>query len=202
MKLFYVPMTRALRPRWMLEEIGAPYELHRLDIAQREHKGHEYMALHALGRVPTLVDGTTTIFESAAIVAHLADKFPAADLAPPLGTPERAHYYQWLFYAMTEMDVEVVRYRRHTIRLPEPERVPAIAEEARGRYREAATGLARLVGDRPFVLGGRFQACDIIVASTIALAGMSGLMDGLPPSLAAYAARCTSRPAAQRALAD
>ncbi len=57
MKLYYAPKTRAGRVRWMLEELGVPYELHRLDLASGEHRTPEYLAVHPLGRVPALLDG-------------------------------------------------------------------------------------------------------------------------------------------------
>jgi glutathione S-transferase len=77
MKLYYARQTRASRARWMLEEIGEPYELVRLDLSKGEHKRPEYLKIHPHGAVPALVDGETSMFESAAICAYLADKLPA-----------------------------------------------------------------------------------------------------------------------------
>ena len=94
MKLYYAPQTRATRPRWMLEEIGAPYELVRLQLSKGEHKQPEYLKIHPHGAVPAYSDGEVTMFESAAICAYLADKFPDKRLAPPLGSPQRGLYYQ------------------------------------------------------------------------------------------------------------
>src|SRR5256885_9492904 len=99
MKLYYAPQTRATRPRWMLEEIGVPYELVRLQLSKGEHKQPEYLKIHPHGAVPAYSDGEVTMFESAAICAYLADKFPDKRLAPPLGSPQRGLYYQWLVYA-------------------------------------------------------------------------------------------------------
>ena len=84
LKLFYIPRMRASRVRWMLEELAEPYELARIDWAYA--RGEEYRrTVHPLGAVPALRDGETTIIESAAIIAYLADKFPEKRLAPPLG---------------------------------------------------------------------------------------------------------------------
>ncbi|MET0152909.1 MAG: glutathione S-transferase N-terminal domain-containing protein, partial [Candidatus Binatia bacterium] len=90
MKLYYARQTRASRARWMLEEIGEPYELVRLDLSKGEHKRPEYLKIHPHGAVPALVDGETAMFESAAICAYLADKFPAKGFAPPPTSAARA----------------------------------------------------------------------------------------------------------------
>src|SRR5947207_15156799 len=102
LKLFYVPQTRSFRPRWLLEELGVPYELVKMTAAQT--KTPEYLAVHPLGKVPALQDDGVTIFESAAIIAHLADKF---GLAPKAGTAQRGLYYQWIIFAMATLEPAV-----------------------------------------------------------------------------------------------
>jgi len=92
MKLYYSPQTRAGRPRWLLEEIGAPYEIASLDLKKGEHKQPEYMKIHPHGAVPALIDGDLALFESAAICMYLADKYPEKKLAPALGTPARGEH--------------------------------------------------------------------------------------------------------------
>ena len=101
LKLHYVPQTRAGRVRFVLEELGVPFELLRMEA--KDTKSPEYLKVNPLGHVPALVDGDTTVIESAAICMYLADKFPEKKLAPPPGTPERAAYYQWIVYAMVTM---------------------------------------------------------------------------------------------------
>src|SRR4029450_1324052 len=91
------------------EEIGEPFELARLDMSKKEHKAPEYMKIHPHGAVPALVDGDLVLIESAAIVAYLADKFPAAKLAPAVGTPERGRYYQWLFYTIGTLEPPLIQ---------------------------------------------------------------------------------------------
>jgi glutathione S-transferase len=88
MKLYYMPTTRAVRPRWLLEEMGIAYELVRVKITMT--KQPEYRELHPHRKVPVLVDGEVTIFESAAICAYLADKHLEMGFAPALDSPERA----------------------------------------------------------------------------------------------------------------
>jgi glutathione S-transferase len=83
MKLYFAPRTRAVRPRWLLEELGVPYELVKLDPSKQENKTPAFLALHPFGEIPVLVDGDVTLFESAAICLYLADRFPEKNLAPP-----------------------------------------------------------------------------------------------------------------------
>src|SRR5215469_17148172 len=92
-RLYYMPRTRSSRVLWMLEEIGAPYDL--TQIAGADRRSPEHRARHPLGRVPALelADGTT-MFESAAICLQLADLNPDAGLIPPVGSSDRALVYQ------------------------------------------------------------------------------------------------------------
>lgn len=92
MRLYYAPQTRAGRARWMLEQIGASYELVRLDLWAGEQRKPEYLNVNPNGTVPTLVHGDLVVYESAAIVQYLADEFPEKRLAPPIRTPAWGRY--------------------------------------------------------------------------------------------------------------
>ena len=110
-RLFYMPRTRSSRVLWLLAEIGAPYELTKL--APEERTSGEHLARHPLGRVPALeLDDGTVIFESAAICLQLADLHPDAGLIPPLGSAERGLVYQWVLFAMTELEAPLYRWIR------------------------------------------------------------------------------------------
>ena len=99
-ELFYFPRNASLAPHFMLEEIGAPFELRLVDRKSEGQKDPDYMKLNPMGRIPTLVDGELVLFESAAICLHLADMHPEAGLVPALGTAQRAHCYKWLMFLM------------------------------------------------------------------------------------------------------
>src|SRR6202035_6002295 len=100
MRLYHVPGSRSTRVLWMLEEIGAPYEL--TVMAREDRKSAAHISRHPLGRVPVVeFDDGRLLFESAAICIQLADLHPEADLIPPVGSPERGLVYQWSFFAMT-----------------------------------------------------------------------------------------------------
>jgi glutathione S-transferase len=201
MKLYYARMTRATRPRWMLEEIGTPYELVRLDLSKGDHKKPEYMKIHPHGAVPALVDGDLALFESAAICAYLADKFPEKQLAPAVGTPERGLYYQWLVYSMATMEPPVLKVFLNTRFLPEEKRSPALVEEGRIQWAQVGRTLEAALAGRTFIVGDHFTAADLMVASIAGWAKFMGLLEEFP-TLQRYVARLAERPAFQRANAD
>ena len=201
MKLYHSPHSRSVRPRWLLEEIGAPYDLVSLDMTKNEHKAPNYMKIHPHGAVPALVDGDLALFESAAICAYLADKFPEKQLAPAVGTPARGLYYQWMIYSMATLEPPVLQVFMHTVMLPEAQRSAAAATEGRQKFGEVARVLEQALTGRPFILGERFSAADVMVGSTLSWAQFMGLLEG-HPELEAYVRRLSERPAFQRAQGD
>jgi len=201
MKLYYVPQTRSSRPRWLLEEIGAPYEIVRLDVAAKENRKAEYLALNPLGHVPTLVDGGVVIYETLAICLYLADRFPDKRLAPAPGDPQRALYLQWIVFSVASIERVAEQVDDHARRLPEGDRQPRLADAARARFAELARVVATALGDREYLVGGDFSAADIMMASGFAWAKQLGLLAGFP-GLEAYVHRAITRPAAKRARGD
>jgi glutathione S-transferase len=200
MKLYFNPMTRATRPRWILEELGVPYELEHVDLMKGEHKLPKYTKVHPLGRVPALEDKGFVMIESAAIVMQLADKYPEKGLAPAVGTNERAEYYQWIFFAMTEAEPPLVTILFHTRILPEAQRSPAALEEAVKEFKPTADVLQDYLKGREYAVGNKFTAADVIVAGVLALANMLKQLDG-HPGLQEYLKRMLERPAAKKAFA-
>jgi len=200
-KLYHASQSRSTRPRWLLEEIGAPYDLVRLDMKQQDHKTPDYLRIHPHGQLPALVDGDVTLIESAAICLYLADKFPDAELAPPIGTPARGRYYQWVVYTMATLEPPVLQVFLNTVQLPEAERSAAVANAGRAQFAEVARVLGDALGGRPYLLGEAFSAADVMVGSTLAWSSFMGLLDGFP-ILGTYVERLVQRPAYQRAGAD
>ncbi len=200
MKLYYVPKTRATRPRWVLEELGAPYQLVRLDPAKGETRSPEHLARHPLGHVPVLEDGDFRIFESAAICIYLAEKHPEKKLFPPPGTPGRARAYQWLFYAMTELEPPLAAVSAQN-RKPEAERDRAAIADARERARKAAVVVESALSRGAYLLGDEFTIADVVVGSCLIWGKAIGALEGLP-AVEAYVARLKERPAWKRATGD
>src|SRR5262249_27437930 len=96
--LYHAAPSRSSITRWMLEEIGEPYDIHLLNLGRGENRKPDYRAINSKGKVPALKPGDTVITEAAAICAYLADEFPRAKLNVPIGTPRRGVYLKWLFF--------------------------------------------------------------------------------------------------------
>jgi glutathione S-transferase len=184
----------------VLEELGIAYELVRLDPSKGETRTAAHLARQPLGHVPALEDGDVTIFESAAICLWLAERHPEGRLLPPPATPERARLYQWLFYAMVELErpLDTIAGER---RKPEPERNPKRVEDAKARFRTAAAPLAQALAERPWLLGADFSVADVVVGSIVIWGRAAGALEGMP-ALEAWVARLRERPAWRRATAD
>ncbi|MBA3348755.1 MAG: glutathione S-transferase family protein [Actinobacteria bacterium] len=110
MRLHYHPGTAAMAPHATLAEIGVPYELVPIIRDAEGRPTAAYLALNPWGKIPTLEDGDLVLTESAAICLHLADRFPEARLAPPLGTPERAEVYRWLLWLSNTVQMTQMRH--------------------------------------------------------------------------------------------
>jgi glutathione S-transferase len=108
--LHYDPGTAAMVPHILLEEIGAPYERVLVSRAARAHKQPDYLRLNPNGLIPVLVDGSLVLYETAAIVMHLSDTNPDVRLAPPLASPERAHFYKWLMWLTNTLQATLIVY--------------------------------------------------------------------------------------------
>jgi glutathione S-transferase len=184
-RLYYMPRTRSNRVLWLLAELGAPCEL--IKLAPEERKSAVHLARHPLGRVPALeLDDGTVVFESAAICLQLADLHPEAGMIPPLGSSERALVYQWVLFAMTELEAPLYRWLREVAEDP--------TNSASGdRFAEAAAALQRALEGRDWLLGDRFNVADVICASVLGSAHSRGVL-GEWPGLQAYVERGEARP--------
>jgi glutathione S-transferase len=96
--LYHAAPSRSSITRWMLEEIGEPYDIHLLSLNKGDNRAPDYLAVNPMGKVPALKHGDVVITEAAAICAYLADEFPRAKLNVPVGDPRRGVYLKWLFF--------------------------------------------------------------------------------------------------------
>ena len=95
---YHNPRSRAQMAHWMLEEVGAPYRIVPISFEKGEHKSPEFLKVNPMGKLPTIVHRGIVVTETGAIIAYLADAFPAAGLAPAVSDPARGAYYRWLFF--------------------------------------------------------------------------------------------------------
>jgi glutathione S-transferase len=191
--LYHRPQTRSSRFIFLLEEVGAPYQVQIVSTRSRDGTGVVDPANpHPHGKVPAISDDGVVVFESAAITLYLTDKFPHNRVGPQLADPQRGEYLSWLAYyagvfepALISkfMKVEVPRVTAGWVAIEEV--MPAI--------------LARLARG-PFWLGENFSGLDVLFGTTFAQFAQS---DMLPKSavLDAYAQRIVARPAFARAMA-
>lgn len=188
--LYYAPRSRAFRGLWMLEELGEPYDIRLVDIDRGEQKSAAYLAINPAGKVPALRDGDTMVTESAAICTYLADRYPAAELAPAVNAPDRGAYLNWMFYAVGCMEPAVLAQAREWD-------VPA-RQAAWGDYRTMLDVVARGLSRGPYLLGDRFSAADVMVGSNLHFCLQFDLMPKRP-EFVTYVERLEDRPAFQRA---
>lgn len=195
LKLYFVPQTRSTRPRWLLEELGVAYDLHRLDPRKGETRAPDYLEVHPLGHVPALSDGDTTIIESAAIIMYLADRYGAGRLAPTLQSPERGEYYQWIM--LSHATLEPALQPIHDSRQGRSVDGTALIN-AKKRVHDILSAIDSKLAGRPFAVGTAFTAADIVLAGAVGWALLLGQGHDFP-RLQAYVARHMARPAAKKA---
>ncbi|MHC5676338.1 glutathione S-transferase family protein [Nostoc sp.] len=205
MKLYYIPTTRAVRPRWLLEEMGIAYDLVRVNMTMT--KQSEYKELHPHGKVPVLVDGEVTIFESAAICTYLADKHIEMGFAPPLDSPERADYQQWLFYAAVTLEPPVEHYMFNVLpNLPEKLlpgffRSETSLQESRQWFDRVAQPLREVLVGKNYLVANRLTTADIVTGGVLLWAKKLGMLLDDDP-LTEYINGLMQRPAFGRADED
>ena len=190
--LYHAAPSRSATARWMLEEVGEPYDVHLLKLSEGDQLKPDYLAVNPQGKVPALKHKGVVITEGAAICAYLADEFPKAGLNIPVGDPRRGVYLQWLFFGPSCLE-------------------PAITDRAYPRKdapRAGAVGyrdidaladiVAQAVAKGPYIMGEQFTAADVVIGSAVRWGTMFKLIperDAFKP----YAERIAARPALQRA---
>lgn len=184
---FYTnPMSRGQIVRWMLEEVGVPYEQVLLDYGTTM-KAPEYLAINPMGKVPAIKHGDRIITECVAICAYLADTFPEAGLAPDAA--HRADYYRWMFFGAGPLE-QAVTNRALGFVVPADKKMMA----GYGDFGDAMDGLEAAVVGKHFIAGDRFSAADVYVGSQIGWGLTFGSIEKRPAFEAYWAGIC-ERPA-------
>jgi len=188
---FYTnPMSRGQTVRWMLEEIGQPYDTEILDYGTTM-KAEPYLSINPMGKVPAIRHNGRVVTEVAAICCYLADAFPDANLAPP--PPDRADYYRWIFF--TAGPIEAAFTNKAMGWEAPPERQATLGY---GSYDKALETLERYLASKPFITCDRFTAADLFVGAYVNFMLEFKLLDPRP-AFTDYAARMTDRDAFRRA---
>ena len=194
LKLYYSPGMASLVVHWLLIELDAEHELYKLDVENREHKQPPYLKLNPNGVIPTLLVDGEPVFESAALVMHLADAYPMAGLAPPLDSLERARYYQWMVYMANALQPPF----RAWFYPEEPAgaaNVDAVKEGARNKLEEAFGRIdAHLAENGPWLLGDKISAADFFLTMMMRWSRNMPKPATEWPNLARLAQRMKARP--------
>jgi glutathione S-transferase len=191
--IFYTnPQSRGQIVRWMLEEVGAPYDQRLLDFGTTM-KAPDYLAINPMGKVPAIVHRGRIVTECGAICAYLAEAFPEAGLAPL--PEERADYYRWMFFAAGPVEAAVANNAAKVVTPPEMQRMYGY-----GTFEKMVEVLRTAVAGKPYICGDRFTAADVYVGSEILWGKHFGLLPDAP-EFSEYAARLEAREAYGRAKA-
>ena len=188
--------SRTLRAHWMLHELGLEYQSRPIGSRTGETLTPEFTKLNPRQKIPVLQDGSLTLVESAAIISYLAESYgEGTGLIPPPRTPERALYYQWCFFVMTELDAHTLYVmRKHDDLSNLYGEAPNAVKAAREGFQKQVRAAELTLGDgRPFLLGGDFTGADMLLATCLAWAKLCKLP--LSERLEAYLERATSRKA-------
>jgi glutathione S-transferase len=202
-ELYSWPMSSGTRVQWALEELGVPYRYVALDGKKGEHRAPTYLAVNPHGKVPGLVDGGLRLFESAAILPYLGDKYGVEKKLWPAGTGQaRADAVSWTIWAMTELGPYMMQYLYHGLDTPvsfQPaDRSKAAADYSKSQFDRMLDTLEARLDGRDYLLGA-FSLVDVAAASWIALGGALGMKIEGHPRVAAWCKRCTERAAFKKA---
>jgi len=199
-RLYYAPRTRAVRVRWLLEELEVPHELVR--VAFVAPSGGFFAQSTPTGKVPVLEDDGVAFGESGAIVEYLVDRYGAGRLAPPVDSAARGLYLQWLHFAEGTASVPLSTLLWHVLYKGDADAVPTVVADARERAHTTLLVAERALATSDYLPGPDFTAADIQLHFTCAVARVFGVLDDRHPNLQAYLSRLEARPAFQRATAD
>ncbi|MEI6734533.1 MAG: glutathione S-transferase family protein [Comamonadaceae bacterium] len=206
-QLHYYPGTAAMTPHVLLQEMGVPFELVLVDRMADAHKTRDYLKLNPNGLIPVLTDGEFVLYETAAICLYLCDRYPAAGLAPALGSDARAHFYKWLIWLTNTLQAALIIYfypERWVV-----EGNAAGAAEVKAQAQRKIGGLLDQLDDElaghggPWLLGESYSALDPYAMMLCRWTrGFSSAPARSRVHLGPYLQRMLARPAVQRVFAQ
>jgi len=192
--LFHAVPSRSTIVRWMLEEIGVPYDIALINLSEGDHLKPDYRKINPKAKVPALRHGDTIITEVSAICAYLADEFSDSGLAPKIGDKRRGPYLSWLFYAPSCIEPALIANS-----LGWSGARPGML--GWGDYKIVLKTLREAaMNASPYLLGRQFTAADVVIGSQIRFGHRFKLLPG-DPAFSAYLNRLEERPALQRQIA-
>lgn len=200
--LWGVGTSRTFRPHWALHELGLDYDTKPITTRTSGVRSDEFGRFGSNGKIPVLQDGDLVLRESAAMVTYLGDRYGDRQnrLVPAFDTSTRAHYDQWCFFVMTELDAtSLYVLRRHQDLASIYGDAPAAVDSARAYFLQQLSVAEKQLATSPYILGSNFSGADILLVSCLDWAVFYGF--DLPTPVQSYHARATDREAYQRAFA-
>ena len=199
LKLYYAPRTRSVRIRWLLEELGVAHELERCEF---QPKPTAFAQATPLGKFPVLEDEGVVFGESGAILEYILERYGNGRLSPPVGSPQRGPFLQWVHFAEGTAFPPLGVIIWHGVYLGNADQIPIAIDAAKERAASALDVVEKHLESRTHLLGDDFSAADIMLGFTLAAAQFLGVLDERYPKTSSYLGRLTERPAFQRATAD
>jgi glutathione S-transferase len=196
--LYHAPRTRSVRIRWLLEELGVPYELRTVEFSR---PSRTFSQRTPLGKLPVVEDGDVVICESGAILEYILERHDEGRLAPRVGSPLRGPFLQWVHFAEGTAYPPLGVIVWHTLYKRDADSLPSVIEDAQERARAALDFVEQAISGREYLLGEAFSGADIMMGFTLAVARALGVLDDRYPGLARYLSRLEARSAFQRAIA-
>lgn len=190
--LYHAAPSRSSIVLWMLEEVGAPYDVKLLKLSEGDNLKPDYLAINPLGKVPALRHDDAILTEVAAICTYLADEFPAAKLNVPVGTPARGVYLKWLFFGPSVFEPAM------TDRAFPRQEAPRATALGWRDFDQVLDVMGKAIGKGPWLMGEQFTAADVVFGSGLRYGMMFKLVPERP-EFVSYVTRIGERPAAQRA---
>ncbi len=197
LKIYHVAHTRGVRPIWLCEELGLPYEIEVIDFGAAFRASPEWRALSPTGKVPVMTDGDLVMYESGAMVDYILERYGEGRLQPEPGAADSALYRQWCWFAEATFARplgEIVNHRRVA---PGGETVEFVIEDCKDRARLCLGALEGALADADYLVANTFGAADIMNGYSLNVASAFGVLTDAYPKSTAYLERLAGRPGYQ-----
>jgi glutathione S-transferase len=196
--IYHVPGTRSVRPIWLCEELDLPYHREVISFDAEFRASPEWRRLNPVGKVPVMIDGDLTLFESCAMVQVILDRYGKGRFEPERGSNEHALMQQWSWFAESTLARpagEIVNHRR----MFGDNRIPEVMAEMADRIRLCLAAVDEAMAGRDFLVDYGFSAADINLGYSLHLARGHVPLDDYPHARS-YFERLAARPGFQSAL--
>jgi glutathione S-transferase len=190
------PKSSAGRCIWALEEAGVPYTIKEVDMRNKEHKSAEYLKINPMGKIPAMVDGDVTLFESMAINHYIADTYKKV----LLGTTalEKGLSMQWSFWATSELQPPIIEVFIQKVFVPEDKRDNNVIEKNLNKLPDLLNVLNNALANKKYLAGNQFTLGDLNTASVVGICPMMGIDLNAYPNIKNWLGAMNERPAFQK----